>query len=215
MSRSGFSPSETKAWMTWLSIGRREAGHRRDARRIAGDGERHLLRADGPPRGLDADGAAALDLDAGDLAVLDDVDAERVGGAGVAPGDRVVAHRAAAPLQQPALDREARIVEVEHRRQPAHALGVEQLGIDAVEAHGVAAPGIGVALRVGMEEIEHAALADHGVVVELLLQPLPELHRQLVERDVAGQQVVGADDGGVAPDIAGAEIALLEHRDIR
>ncbi len=39
------------------------------------------------------------DVDAGDLAVLDDVDAQRVGPARVAPGDRVVACGAAAPLQ--------------------------------------------------------------------------------------------------------------------
>ena len=58
----------------------------------------------------------------------------------------------------------------------AHLLAVEQLGIDAVQPHGVAAPREGVALRVGMVEVQHAALADHGVVVEVLLQPLPELH---------------------------------------
>ena len=36
----------------------------------------------------------------------------------------------------------------------------------------------------------------------------------LVERRIAGQQVVRADDRGVAADIAGAEIALFDHRDI-
>ena len=96
----------------------------------------------------------------------------------------------------------------------AHLLAVEQLGIDAVQAHGVAAPRVGVALGVGMVEVEHAALAHHGVVVEVLLQPLPELHRPFVERRVAGQQVVGADDRGVAADVAGADLALLQHRDV-
>ena len=96
----------------------------------------------------------------------------------------------------------------------AHLLAIQQLGVDPVQAHGVAAPGIGVALGVGVIEVEHAALADHGVVVEVLLQSLPQLHRPFVERRVAGQQVVGADDGGVAADVAAAEPALLQHRDI-
>ena len=73
---------------------------------------------------------------------------------------------------------------------------------------------IGVALRVGMIEVEHAALADHRIVVEVLLQPLPQLHRPFVERLVAGQQIVRADDGGVAARIAGADVALLQHRDV-
>ena len=65
-----------------------------------------------------------------------------------------------------------------------------------------------------MEEIEHAALRHHGVEIEILLEPFPQLHRPFVEGIVAGQQVVRADDRGVAPDIAGAEPALLQHRDI-
>ena len=125
-----------------------------------------------------------------------------------------MAHRAAALLQQPAVDGEAGIVEIDEGHELLDLVAVEQLGIDAVQPHGIAAPRIGVALRVGVEDVEHAALADHGVVVEVLLEPLPELHRPFVEREVAGKQVVGADDGGVAPDIAGAEIRLLDHRDI-
>ncbi len=93
-------------------------------------------------------------------------------------------------------------------------LAIQQFGIDAMQPHGIAAPGIGVALGVGVVEVEHAALGDHGVEVEILLQPLPELHRQFVERVVARQQVVGADDRRVAADIAGADIALFQHRDI-
>ena len=94
------------------------------------------------------------------------------------------------------------------------AVAVEQLGIDAMQPHRVAAPRIGVALRVRMIEVEHAALAHHRIVIEVLLQPLPELHRPFVEGFVAGQQVVRADDGGVAARIAGADVALLQHRDV-
>ena len=39
-----------------------------------------------------------------------------------------------------------------------------------------------------------------------------KLHRPFVERVVLGQHVVGADDRGVAADIAGAEPALFDHR---
>ena len=171
-----------------------------------------LLGADEAAGRVDPEHAAVLDPDAGDLAVLHDVDAARIGSAGVAPGDGIVPHRAAAPLQEPAMDREAGVVEIEHRHAGAHALAVEQFGVDAVDAHGVAAPGIGVALAVGMKQVQHAALADHGVVVDVLLQPFPQLQRLLVERDIAGLLVIRPDDRGVAADVARAEPALLDAR---
>ena len=51
-------------------------------------------------------------------------------------------------------------------------------------------------------------------MIEILLQPLPELHGELIEGIVAGQQVIRADDRRVAADIARPDIALLQHRDI-
>ena len=86
------------------------------------------------------------------------------------------------------MNRKARVVEIEKRQHRAHLRAIEQFRIDAMQPHGVAAAGEGVALRVGVIEIEHAALADHGVVIEVLLQPLPQLHRPFVERDVAGSR---------------------------
>jgi hypothetical protein len=50
--------------------------------------------------------------DAGDLAILDDVDAAIRRAARIAPGDRVVAGGAAAPLQRRADDRIARVGEM-------------------------------------------------------------------------------------------------------
>ena len=173
-----------------------------------------LAGADSPPRGLDPGDPVAVPQEAGDFAVLHDVDAEPVCRPGIAPDDRVVARGAAAALQQAALDREPRIVEIEERQHGPHLLPVEQLGIDAVKPHGVAAAGIGVTLRVGVVEVEDAALADHRVVVQVLLQPLPQLHRPFVEGDVAGKQVVGADDRGVAAGIARSDPAFLQHRDV-
>ena len=84
-----------------------EARHLREHARVAGGDQSQLVAGDGAARGLDARDPAALGADARDLAVLDDVDAAGVGGAGVAPGDRVVARGAAAALQRRPHDRVA------------------------------------------------------------------------------------------------------------
>ena len=59
--------------------------------------------------------------------------------------------RPAAPVQQPAVDGKAHIVEIEIGQQVAHALAVEQLRIVTLAQHLIASPGKGVALSVGME----------------------------------------------------------------
>ena len=41
--------------------------------------------------------------------------------------------------------------------------------------HGITAAGIAIALTIGMIEIEHATLGDHGVVIDILFKPFPEL----------------------------------------
>ena len=182
---------------------------------MTGGGESEFAGADEAARRLDAgDGPRGVAADRGDLAMLDDVDARRVRAARVAPGDGVVTRRAAARLIKAAFDRKARVVEIKDRNKPAHRVTVEPFGVDAVQAHGVAAPYLGVALAVGMAEVQDAALRHHAVEVEALFEPLPQLHRKFVEGVVAGQQVIGADDRRVAADVAGAEPALLQHRDI-
>ena len=101
-----------------------------------------------------------------------------------------MAHRAAAFLRQPALDREAGVVEVQEGIQRPHVFLGQQLRVGPVHDHGIAATGIGVALGVGVEQVQDAALADHGVVVEVLLQPFPQFQRKFVEGFVAVQQIV-------------------------
>ena len=59
-----------------------------------------------------------------------------------------------------------------------------------------------------------AALREHDVVVERLRQALPQLQRMVVERGALVEQVVGADDGGVAAGVAAADPAFLEHGDV-
>ena len=186
--------------------------HGAEHRGVARDGQPHLGRHDVAPRGAHALDGAALDDHRGDFAMLNDVHAARIRGMGKAPGHGVMPRRAAAPLQQPAQHRVARIVEVDQRAHGLDLLGPDQLGIDAGQAHGIAAAGEGVALRVAVEQVQDATLAHHHIVAERLLQPFPELQRMLVEMVVLGQQVVGADDGGVAPGIAHADGPTLQHR---
>jgi len=125
-----------------------------------------------------------------------------------------MARGAAAPLHQPAMDGKPRIVEIEKRHQRPHLFTPQEFRILARQPHGVAAPRKGIALPVGMIEIDHAPLRHHRVEIQLLLEPFPQLQRIRIERLVALEQIIGPHDGGVAPDIARAEIALLQHRHI-
>src|SRR3546814_1580762 len=78
---------------------------------VPGGGDSDAFRCDEAPRRLDArDRASRITPDSRNLAIFDDVDAERIGGAGIAPGDRVVPRRAPAPLKRSAHHR------VTHRR---------------------------------------------------------------------------------------------------
>ena len=52
------------------------------------------------------------------------------------------------------------------------------------------APPCGVALRICVDQVQNTALGHHGIVVEILLQPFPQLQRQLVERFITIQQIV-------------------------
>jgi hypothetical protein len=130
------------------------------------------------------------------------------------PHDRVVTRGAPAALQQSAVDRKTRVLEIEEGRHAAHVVGEEQFRIHAAEAHRVSAPRRGIPLGIRVKQVQHAALAHHRVVVEVLLEPFPELHRVLVERLVARQQIVRADDRRIAARVARADVALLEERHV-
>src|SRR5690606_9496179 len=93
-------------------------------------------------------------------------------------------------------------------------LPVEQFSIDTVEAHGVSAAGKRITLGVRMIEIQDAPLRNHGIEVEVLLQPFPQLQRPFVECCIWREQVIGADNRCIPADVAGADITLLEHRDV-
>ena len=153
LSISGCSPSVTKACSAWLSIGSRSPAIAATREELPAQARPIFAGADKAARGLDADSPAILLADAGHLAILDDIDAQPVGRARIAPGHRIMPHRAAALLQQAALDREPRIFVIQIRHHFAFtAAQVQQFGIDAVQPHGIAAPRIGIALRIGMDK---------------------------------------------------------------
>ena len=105
---TGFTGSETSACSGKLSSGMRTPAIAMTTLVWPAATTPTLLVADWPPGGLDpCDRARRIAADRGHLAVLDDVDAELVGGARIAPGDRIVARDAAAALQGGADDRVA------------------------------------------------------------------------------------------------------------
>ncbi len=183
---------------------------------MAGGGDADLGRPDQAAGGLDRlDRAGGVAADAGDFAVLQDVDAEVVGRAGIAPGHRVVPRRAAAPLQGRAQDRIAHVGGDVQRR----AVGLGLLRRQPLVVDAVAAVGVDVALEHlhvvhGVGQHHHPALGEHDVVVQLLGQAFPQLYGVVVETGAFIEQVVGADDGGVAAGVAAAQPALFQDGDV-
>ena len=162
------------------------------------------------------DRAARVALDAGHFAILDDVDAERIGGARVAPGDGIVPRRAAAPLQRRAQHRIADVVfDVQRRTERLRLRRLEPLVVDAVAAVGVHVALEDLDVVHGVRQHHDAARREHDVVIERLREVLPQLDRMIVERRAFVEQIVRADDGGVAAGVAAADPAFLEHRDVR
>lgn len=189
------------------------AGHIGKRGRVSGGDDRDLLRLDEALHRIDPGDLAAVAANAGHLAVLDEIDARRIGAAREAPGHRVVPRHAAAPLKRGTEHRIA-AVEVDGRLDFLDLLRREVLGIHAVEPVRIDA-----ALRIAhvlqrMREVHHAALAEHDVVVEILREPFPKLHRLFVKRGRFVPEIVRADDRRVARRVAAAEPAFFEHGDV-
>ena len=110
-------------------------------------------------RGLHALYDTVLNIDAGDFAILDDIDAKFIRRAGIAPGHRIMPRRAAAPLHQRALHGKARVLVVEIRDFAAQLRAVKQFGIHPVQPHRIAAPRKSVTLGIVMVDVENTALA--------------------------------------------------------
>ena len=108
-SSTGLTGSDTSACSGWLCSGSRTPAIAASTELCPAALIATLSATIVPRRGLDPDDPAACGADRRHLAILDDVDAARVGGAGIAPGDRVVPRHPAAPLQRRAEHRVARV----------------------------------------------------------------------------------------------------------
>src|ERR1700719_713453 len=141
---------------------------------MSGDCDADRIGRNEAARSLDPRDASAVADDARNFAMLDDIDASLGRPARVAPGDGLVAHGAAARLQESTQRRVAAVVEVDERYERLHGLAPEAFRIHAEDAHLIGAAREQIALRLGMKEGERAALADHGIEIELALEALPE-----------------------------------------
>ena len=165
---------------------------------------------------LDADAAAVLDLEPGDLDALVDVHAAGVGLAGVAPHDRVVADHGARRVVERALDRIGDVARhVELRAEAPDLVGLDPARVDVHQLVGLGALALHRHGALGVREREVAVLRDQQVEVELLRELLVDLEALAVERDALGRLVVGAQDRRVAARAAGADVVHLEHGDVR
>src|SRR5665213_871265 len=137
-------------------------------------GDSGPARANASTTRLHSQHAPAFNQKAGHFAVLYDVDSQGVGCACVSPCDRVVARRARTPLQQAAPNRKTYIGRIIQIREQAHHLApIEELGVDTVQAHDVAAPGESVELARARRQYNLTTLREHDVEIECLRQTLP------------------------------------------
>ena len=125
-----------------------------------------------------------------------------------------MARIASASLHRCTDDREAGVGIVQVRDLRLQGIQVPELAVRAGEPHRVVATRGCIAGGRRMEQCDVMTLAEHHVVVEFVAQVLPELERMLVELPVARHHVVRAHDRRVAPGIAAAQPALLQHRDV-
>src|SRR5271163_1397487 len=174
----------------------------------------HGVGADQTASGVEPGDASSVAPNAGHRAVLDDVYSGGGRRARIAPGDCVVPHRAAARLQESPQYRVAAVVEVDQRHARLNFRATECLSVHPLESHAIGPTGEQIALRFGVEQVERAALADHGIEIKRVLESLPEFQRELVKAHIVRLKIIRTDDGGIAPDIAKANRAAFQHRDV-
>ena len=183
---------------------------------MTGRANGHAAGRDRAATGLHTDDAVALEVEAGDFAVLDEVHAHLVRLAGEGPGDIVMLGDPAAALQRAAHHGVTHVRRGVHdRAEGLHLVRSQPLGIDAVQAVGIDAPAAFPHVAQAMDEVEDAPLAEEDVVVELLGQSFPELERMLIDRGALIPEVVGTNHRGVAGHVATRQPATLQHRHIR
>lgn len=152
----------------------------------------------------------------GDRGVLVQLDALVVGRTGKAPGHCVMPADRRIRMQHAGQDRQAGIRPAAGQRRdaPTHFVHADLFVGGAVVVHVEHAPAQVAQLRRRLHDIDHAALGIHEVEVELVGELVEQRHRLDVERNAFVAQVVGADRHRVARDVAAAQPAPFEHRDV-
>ena len=155
---------------------------------------------------------AALAQDVEDLGALMHLGAHVVGGPGVAPHHRVVAHDAAGRVVQGAQDRVAGMVgSVEAGGDLLDVVGADDAGVDALQLVDLGSPVHGAQGAVGVGQGQVAPLAEHHIDVQIGRHRVVKLQRPVIEGHTGGGEVVGPHDRGVAARSAAAQIGLVEH----
>ena len=168
-----------------------------------------------PERRLDTHGAPLLDEDPPHLAALDQVDPERVSRPRESPRHVLVPGDAAARLVGRTEHRVAHVRrDVHHRTDLGHLRRLEPLGVDPVQHVRLDAADTVPHVLQRVRQVDDASLAEQQVVIELRLEPLPELERVLVDRGALVPEIVRADDRRVARDVPAGEPAALDHRHV-
>ena len=191
-----------------------EARHFRQNRGVAGHDHAQLVAINRALGGVDAHGAAVLGAHTGDFALLDDVHAHVGARTGIAPGHSIVAGGAAALLPQAAQHRVAGAVQVDDRHQLLDAFRSDPLGLHTLLLVGMRGALVAADLMLGLGQHDHAARAEHHVVVQVLRHGLIQAARLFIDRSRRILQVVRADDGGVPARIAATQPAFLDNCDI-
>ena len=191
-----------------------EPGHLGQLPRMARHHDAQLRATDMALRRLHAGHLPAFCAHRRHFALLDDVHPHGGTGARIAPGHRIMARRAAARLPQGPQHRIARPVDVQDRAQLFHPARRDEFGHNPLQRVGVGGALIAPHLVMGLRQHHHPARREHHVVIQILAHRLVQRPRLLIDRRRRILQIVGPDDRGVAPGIAAAQPAFLDHRDI-
>ena len=137
------------------------------------------------------------------------------GCARIAPRHRIMPRRPAAPLQRGPQNRIADIrPHIQNRTKGLRLFGRQPFIVDPAQPIGMDMPFGRLHIMQRMGQHHHTARRIHHIVIELLRKPLPELHRMFVKFLAFFPEIIGADDGGVAPRIAPAQPAFFQHSHI-
>ena len=192
------------------------AGHLRHDARPARGGRDDDARRDIASVRAHAVHAPVRDVEAGHLGVLVDLDTGAAHLLRVAPDDSVVPDDPAGRVVERTEDRpgDALVRDVDLRAELLHLLRVDHVAVDAEQLVDLRPLLLHDERPVRVREREVPMLREHEVEVQVLRELLVELDALLVEGSALGGAVVGPDDRRVPARGPGADIALLENRDV-